>query len=257
MRVSVSRLKLFKACRKAFFFRYVENLIPVEKPEALTVGTNYHELIEQLYKIGKLQCDEDNFTKEHAMAKAYEKYIYPKLAYTVSEKWYEKGIGDDVFVGRLDGIADDNVIIEHKTTGHDIEEYEYDLQWDEQVLAYMFLTGSRKAIFTICRKPTIRLKKNETEEEFFNRMVEWYDTDTESKIRMIELVRSDEEVEAFVTQAKCLCKEISKDCVFYPNTTYCNHWGRRCEYASICLNYDPNAQYVEFIKGEQYEIPKD
>ena len=44
----------------------------------------------------------------------------------------------------------------------------------------MLLTGMRKVWYTVCRKPTIRQKKNETDEEFFGRMVAWYDEDTET-----------------------------------------------------------------------------
>ena len=142
-----------------------------------------------------------------------------------------------------------------------MEQYEYNLQWDEQILAYMLLTGKRKVWYTVCRKPTIRQKKDETEEEFFRRMVEWYDEDTENKIRLFEIARTDEEVNQFRLELIKMFNEIAfaeeqKNHIalaaspFYRNTCHCGMWGRRCEYSSVCLHYDPNQEYIEFMKGE-------
>ena len=115
----------------------------------------------------------------------------------------------------------------------------------------MLLTGERKVWYTVCRKPTIRQKQNESDEEFYNRMVEWYDTDTDSKIRLLEIERTDAEVEAFEHELKMMVYEMKYATSFYKNTCHCNMYGRRCEYSSVCLNYDPNQEYIEFVKGEQ------
>lgn len=252
MKVSISRVKLFKSCRRAYYFRYVEGLIPIQPAEALQTGTSYHELIEKLYATGEV---EEGFTKEHAMAVAYKKYIYPRFDIKAVEDWKSANIGEHELIGRLDGIALDGCIVEHKTTSSEItEEYEYMLQWDEQILAYMYMTGARKIYYTVCRKPTIRLKKNETEEEFFNRMIEWYEEDTDSKIRMLTITRTDEEVEEFARSLNTVC-DIMSDAEdhterLYRNPSYCNKWGRMCEYAGVCLNYDPNQEYIEYQKRE-------
>ena len=186
------------------------------------------------------------------MALAYQKYIYPKFHVVSAEKWmsYDLGNGDKL-VGIVDGIADDGHIVEHKSTGIDITEgYEYDLLWDEQILAYMLMTGKRRVWYTICRKPTIRLCKNETDEHFFERMKEWYDTDTESKIRLLDIERTDDEVEQFRDELMAMVNEMRHAGNFYRNTCHCNMWGRRCEYSSVCLHYDPAQEYIDFVKGE-------
>lgn len=233
--------------------KYVENLEPIQKAEALETGSNYHSLLEELNKTGTLDGE---MTKELAMAKAYEKYIYPHFKVVEAEKYVEYDLGDgDTLIGFVDGVTDNGYIVEHKTTGMDItEQYEYNLLWDEQILAYMLLTGMRKVWYTVCRKPTIRQKKNETDEEFFNRMVAWYDEDTDSKIRLLEIERTDEEVEAFrrdLEVIKATIQETVQDKNFYKNTCHCNMYGRRCEYSSICLNYNPNAEYIEFYRKEE------
>lgn len=253
MRLSISRIKAFKACRKLYELKYIERLEPVQKPESLELGTNYHALLEELNKTGSLP--ECNFSKEYAMAKAYEKYIYPKFHVNEAEKWIEYDLGSgDKLVGIVDAIADDGHIVEHKSYGSDItEQYEYNLLWDEQILAYMLMTGSRKVWYTICRKPTIRQGKNETEEEFYYRMLDWYDTDTDSKIRLLDIERTDDEVAQFEDELMAMVEEMRHAGHFYRNTCHCNAWGRRCEYSSVCLHYDPNQEYIEFTKGEEYE----
>lgn len=259
MKFSISSVKCFKACPRMYKLKYVEGLEPIKQAEALETGKTYHSKLEELYKNGCV--DVSDLSKESAMATAYQKYIYPEFKVRQAEEWVQyELIDDDILVGRVDGIAEDGSIVEHKTTGAEIgEEYEYNLQWDEQILAYMLMTGARKVWYTVCRKPTIRQKKNESEEEFFQRMVDWYDEDTESKIRLFEIYRTDEEVNQFEKDLKETAdvmsfafevKSLGRD-LYYRNTCQCNMWGRRCEYSSVCLNYDPIQEYVEFERKER------
>lgn len=52
MRLSISKIKLFKSCRRAYELKYVEGLTPVQIASALQTGLSYHEKIEELYKYG-------------------------------------------------------------------------------------------------------------------------------------------------------------------------------------------------------------
>lgn len=254
MRLSVSKAKLFKACRRKYELRYVYGMKPQTDAASLETGKSYHQKLEELYKTGDI--DVSDFSKESAMAMAYKKYIYPCFAVHKSEVWMSKNMDDEnVFVGIADGIADDGRLVEHKTTSSDISEggeYEYNLQWDEQTLAYAMLTGENEFYYTVCKKPTIRKKKDESEQEFFLRMCEWYDTDTENKIRYFLVKRTNKEVEEFKESLSKLFKEINTCDNYYKNTQHCNCWGRRCEYSQICLNYDPNQTYVGFEKEGEY-----
>ena len=258
MKCSISRLKLFKACRRAYYLKYIEGLEPVQKSEALEIGTNYHELIEGLYNIGSLPPAEDDWSKELAMAKAYEKYIYSQFKVKSVEEWAEGIVGKHILIGRVDGIAEDGSLVEHKTTSLNLDEYEFNLQWDEQMLAYMWLTDTTHIWYTMIRKPTIRQKKDESEEEFFQRMINWYNEDTDSKIRVVKLERTRDQIADCIKELWWIMDDIesldTQDISRWSkNTCYCNHWGRRCEYANICLNYDPNQEYVEFVRGEENE----
>lgn len=256
MRLSISRIKAFKSCRRLYELKYVERLEPAQKPEALELGSNYHKLLEALNNGEDIAGNEKyagDYSKELAMARAYERYIFPNFRVVEAEKWLEYDLGNgDKLVGIVDAIADDGHIVEHKSVGSEItEQYEYNLLWDEQILAYMLMTGKRKVWYTVCRKPTIRQKQNETDEAFFYRMLDWYDEDTESKIRLLEIERTDDEVAQFEDDLMQMADEMKHTGYFYRNTCHCNMWGRRCEYSSVCLHYDPAQEYIEFVKGEK------
>ena len=254
MRVSITSLRTFKACRREYELKYIEKVSPVATAPALIVGSSYHEKLETLYKTGEI--DTSDLSKESAMAVAYQKYIYPKFKVVSAETWFEKDVLSDVLVGKIDAITDDGQIVEHKTTSGEItEEYKFSLQWDEQILAYMFATGARKVWYTVCRKPTIRQKRGESDEEFFERMVSWYDEDTQSKIRLLEITRTDEDIANFeldlrrMIQELHYTKEVSGN--FYRNTANCNRFCRRCDYSPICLSYDPEQEYVGFVRRDE------
>ena len=263
MVVSYSKIKAFKSCRRAYDLRYNEGLVPVKPAEAIETGSNYHKLLESMYKGDFDPFMEDEYSKENAMANAYYRYIYPKFKVTETEKKLEYDLGSgDKLIGFADAVAEDGYLVEHKTTSSDITEaYEYQLQWDEQILAYMLMTGMRKVHYTVCRKPTIRQKQDESDEEFWHRMVEWYDTDTDSKIRLLEIYRTDDEVAEYEKALRSIVLEMNiaenqkkHSAVltdpYYKNTCQCNMYGRRCEYSSICLHYDPKENYMEFERRE-------
>lgn len=257
MNLSTSKVKCYKACRRLYFFKYIEELRAKEDADALKDGRNYHSLLEEMYSNnGEFEIDMTQ-PKVSAMAMAYKKYIYPKFKVTKVEEWFNVPLTKTLnLVGIYDGIAEDGNLVEHKTTSGDVdEEYIYHLNWDEQILNYMYASGKNIVYYTICKKPTIRQKTNETEEEFFWRCVKWYDEDTDKKIRVLQITRSEEEI---AEQRKNLvsigremaCNECKKDRerVFYRNPSYCNQYGRRCEFESICLDYNPKLEYVNFEK---------
>jgi len=256
MKISISKVRLFKCCRRAYELKYVEGLIPVETPEALETGRSYHEKIEELYKKGSF--DDSDYSKASAMAKAYEKNIYCKFPMRNVEEWFEYKLNSKhTLVGRVDGIAyayPNEVLVEHKTTSQDIESYEFDLVGDEQILCYMMAYGVRDMIYTIVKKPTIRQKKSEIDEEFYNRMLEWYETDTETKVKMIPIERSEKELSEYKDQLIKLCDEMERaeeTNTLYRNPAYCYHWNKLCEYAQICNTYDKNETYINFERKKE------
>lgn len=250
MQLSISSIRLFKACRRAYELQKVYGVEPVQKSDALETGSNYHEYIENLHKTGEVP---ELSTKETAMAIAYAKYIYPNMPKFEPEVKFEKPIGrGNVVIGRADGIVvDEKAIVEHKTTSLNLDEFENNLQWDEQLLTYFLATGARKAYYTVIKKPTIRQKKDESDYEFAQRCLDWYDEDTNEKIRQFTVSKTDEEVQEYKKYLSKIFSEIkraNRKGNYYRNTCHCNSWGIRCEYSPICLNYDPTQEYVGFKK---------
>lgn len=251
MTLSANSIKQFKACRRAYMLRKVYGVRAIDTSDALKTGLNYHGYIEQYAETGELPQIVD---KESAMVNAYVHYIHSQIPKYQPEVAFSKVVGKEkVIEGRMDGFISGSTpaIVEHKTTSLSTDEYVFNLQWDEQTKIYCLATGARIVYYTICRKPTIRQKQNETEEEFAQRCFEWYGEDTDSKLKMVKIEYSDAEIKAYKKELLQMFSDVRKtykDGHFYRNTCHCNAWGRKCEYAPICLNYDPEQEYVGFTK---------
>lgn len=251
MRLSNSGIQLFKSCRRKYELKYVEGLTPVQNAEVLERGKSYHEKVEAILSGQAWEFDNP---KTDAMALAFQKYILPQIGQVQAvEEWFHKPIiADHELVGRCDGRLADGRLIEHKTTSGDLDDaYIAGLQNDEQILTYMWAYGVNNILYTVCKTPTIRQKKEETEEEFRERCEYWFDIETQSKIGTIDVYRSPEEIEEFGEALKLMALEIAGTSNFYRVPSYCMKWNRPCEYMSICRNYDPQMEYVGFTKGER------
>ena len=251
MKLSNSGIQLFKSCRRAYELKYIEGVYPMTSPEVLQRGSSYHEKLEHVLKGEDFELDDP---KTDAMVMAFQKYVLPKVgAVKAVEEWFEKPVGNHTIIGRCDGVLSDGTILEHKTTSSALDEaYIAGLQNDEQILTYMWAYGVNNILYTVCRTPTIRLKQNETEEEFRERCLEWYAEDTEQKIGTINVYRSPEEIAEFEDSLKLMVDEIEKCHNYYRVPSFCMKWNRPCEYASICRNYDPQMEYVGFERRERY-----
>lgn len=251
-RLSASKLKTFKACRRKYELSYIEDLRPIQKEEALEIGSDYHSSIEKILKNEPLEFDliSANDAKIYAMSKAFEKYIKPNLPNIVeTETKFEFDIGNNNTInGIIDAICEDGTIVEHKSSGAALDEKYIDrLNWDDQVPIYMLATNTTKCLYTVCQKPTIRQKQNETLEEFAKRCEEWYETDTDKKVGTFVVVRTPLELEEKLEELKIMCNEIKTTKNFYRNSNCCSIMG--CPYSSICLNYDPSIEPIGFEKG--------
>lgn len=260
MRISSSKVKTYKACHKLYYFKYVEGLASENSAQTLVDGLNYHAGVEAINNGAEPKLDIENDPKTSAMIMAYKKHIAPQLSVTEAEVPFELKLTPNVtLVGRFDGVTGAGVVVEHKTTSSDIDdEYVYDLQWDEQVLNYMLASGKDLVIYTAIKKPTIRQKQNETATEFYERCLAWYDEDNEHKFGVMTVVREKSEIEAQRRQLISVAHEMSarearknKDMAFFRNPNYCGQYGRRCEFASICLDYNPQFLPCGFTKKEE------
>lgn len=252
MRLSNSGIQCFKSCRRKYELRYIEDVVPVQNAEVLERGRSYHEKVEMLLRGETFPLDDP---KTDAMALAFRKYILPQIGKVEAvEEWFNRELPDgNVLVGRCDGRLESGKLIEHKTTAGDLDEaYISGLQNDEQILTYMWAYGVNEILYTVCKTPTIRLKKDESEDDFRLRCLEWYETDTALKIGTINVYRSPEEIAEFGKELSLMSEEITNCHNFYRVPSHCMKWNRPCEYMSICRNYDPQMDYVGFERRERY-----
>lgn len=251
MEITTSQVKAFKTCRRLYELQYIELLRPKVESEALTTGSSYHRLVEGIL----LDKQEQENTIPGIMAEQFRSRILPLLPKIAKvEQQFRVKIGrDNVLMGKIDAIAEDGTPIEHKTTSDSVDEkYIHRLNWDDQVTNYLLALSLErkqivnKVIYTVIKKPTIRLKQTETPEEYLLRCREWYNDDTEHKVGTFTVTRSKDELAAKQAELIELCKEIKKCKCFYRNPSHCSIMG--CAYAPVCLTYTPEAGAVDFVK---------
>ncbi len=136
--------------------------------------------------------------------------------------------------------------MEHKTTSASInEDFEDKLKLDDQIAIYMIGLGANELIYTLCQKPTIKLRQNETEEDYLKRCSEWYD---ESKTAIFKIRKTTAELEDKKQELISIAKEIRTQKNWHKNPFNCKVLS--CLYDSICLGYSPE-NMTGFVKKEK------
>ena len=185
--LSASALKDFLACRRRFWFRYVENLVPLVRATPLSFGSAGHACMavvltsttpptkEQLTKIAMSE-----YTAEEIKTAGIDPLVAVEAVMAFDELsgwrgWNWKVKQTEVYFavsmgrgkklhGYLDGIAEtqDNqsLIVENKFLGSITESYMNHLLWDDQ--ASYYIVGARASGLDVCgilynmiQKPTI------------------------------------------------------------------------------------------------------
>ena len=182
------------------------------------------------------------------MAEAFEKYIDWEGWEAKPEEEFKVRLARGLYLkGKIDALTYDGIPVEHKTTGqYSLEKYIDHLAYDDQIAIYMLVTGSKRAIYTIMQKPTIRQSKNESEDEYLNRVSEWYSPE---HVKSVNVVRSAGELEAKRQEIIYIARQIRQTKMFWKNPNTCAI--TPCPYASICLNYEPEMQVIGFEKKER------
>lgn len=250
---SHSQIRTYKTCYKKYEFAYIHRLVPLEDAEALRTGSSYHAKVASILKNGTFERTND---KTDGMAIAFQRYILPSLPKTTEVESKTLGnVGKTPFIAYLDALGDDGIPIEHKTTSSDIDDiYRHNLMWDDQVTIYCILKGINKVRYTAIKKPTIRMKQNESEEEFAIRCATWYDEDTEHKVGTFIVTRTQAELDEAKRDLELICREMEDRKVFYRNPYACSGYVQ-CPYKSICLDYVPGIDLADFTirqkRGEE------
>ena len=181
------------------------------------------------------------------MAEAYKRFIFPELGKVVAaEEYWTMYVDGHGLCGIIDAVNDEGIPIEFKTTSAPVgaSDYLLKIEHDEQVKTYMIATGKNRMIYAVMQTPNIRQRANESNEDFEERCLEWYDY---SKVAVFDVVVEQEKLDKFKDELAKTMKEIEECDLFYCNPNNCTKWGNLCEYAQICeTEYDPSIEYVGF-----------
>lgn len=208
MTTTYSMWRLFRNCRKACQWRYIEELVPLEKEHSLTFGSLIHDCLELWHRDRELPSVLDHIDRAcpdrgrddrqlqdwhlaTAMMSAYSER-YPKEEFEVVdlEKKFEgkiinpaTGAPSRSFTlgGRIDGIVrigDQYFILEHKTAAFIDAGYLERLWTDFQIILYAWYAEQALGIkisgilYNILVKAKLKQSKGETEAEYEERKAE-------------------------------------------------------------------------------------
>ena len=242
--LTASMIASYKKCPRRYELEYIHELKPIEKSEALEIGSNYHSNVEHI-----LRHEEYNHEGlAGKMAEAFEKYIDYENWNALVEEEFDVRISRGVYIkGRLDALTFDGTPIEHKTTGqYSLEKYIDHLAYDDQITIYMLIAQSPRAIYTIIQKPTIRQGKTESEAEYLDRVSKWYSPE---HVKCVNVIRSAGELKEKREELIYIARQIRQTKMFWRNPNTCAITS--CPYSSICLNYEPDMQLMGYEKKER------
>lgn len=207
---TVSVHKLFDtSCSRYYFWRWIMNMIPNKFHPAFWFGSYVHAGIEQVGAGKKLSVVKKAMMKEDKktckknppsvelvqeikaqrkigllMIKTYREIVKEKmrgLKFGGAEVHFEKRLKQSpvIFEGTVDAwykSAKKIVLFEGKTASRPDNDYFKRLKFDKQINGYAIglhdILGQypRECYYTVFRKPQIRQRKNETPEDFFERL---------------------------------------------------------------------------------------
>jgi hypothetical protein len=233
MTTTYSMWNLFRNCRKAAHWRYILELVPLERDKHLSFGSLMHECLEVWHRFRDLAAslevidraclsraqDEEQRRVWHlatAMMRGYAaRYATEEFEVVELEKSFEGEIINPdtgatsrsfVLAGKVDGIVcigDEHFLLEHKTAAGIDAGYLDRLWTDFQITVYAYYVekalGIRVAgvLYNILVKARLQQGAGETEEEFAARRAELIaKSKTGKSTAKRRLPESDEEFQA-------------------------------------------------------------
>lgn len=255
MMFSHSRINTFKQCPKMFDYKYNKHLYKIEgDSDSLILGKAFHRGIE-LGDVGKLEQELDNnnaFLNENAetnkvivlaMVEAFfNKFPNHNEGDIQHEVEIKTTFGGHDFIMYADAIIEEPtgiVLREYKTASRIDSTYIDKLKFNDQISRYCLAIENKfgkpvkKIEYYVAKKPLLRLKKDETLEQFRKRLVEKIMDDEES-IQYFELDRTREQLDEELTDLVYDMDTINKTTHYTKNLSACSCYGN-CPYLELCM----------------------
>lgn len=269
MKFSHSRINCFKQCPKLFDYKYNKHLFKIDgDSDSLIMGSAFHRGIE-LGNINALEkeLDENNdFLSEGnetnkiivlAMVEAFfNKFPHHNEGDIQHEVKIETTFGNHPFIMFADAIIDepDGIVLrEYKTASRIDSTYIDKLQFNDQITRYCLAIEQeyhkpvKRIEYYVAKKPLLRLKQNETLEQFRNRLVEKITEDEES-IQYFELHRTREHLDEELSDLIYDMDTISKTTRYTKNLSACSCYGN-CPYLNLCMK-EKDAELLYEVREE-------
>ena len=249
---SHSRINCFKLCPKLYEYKYIEKLVPLgADTKALSMGKAFHTGIEHGSSDAALEFmekDEYFMSQESendkiiclAMVDAFLKK-FPEAKTWEHEKHLVGSMVDkDDFQLYLDGLEKDGDgywIIELKTASKIDETYVDKLDFNDQISRYYYMAKKEGLKihgikYYVVKKPLLRQKKNESVEQYRERLVERIME--EDSIFYTEIHRTPEQISECIEDTKYDIEVIKNTTRFTKNLCACSMYGTRCPYMDLC-----------------------
>lgn len=262
-------------CPFSEHLRYDEELTPIRRKEALSIGEAVHKgietwsidvalsLLDGIYPTSQEEADELEITRAtvEAMLAGYFEQFEPFEDHRPETEFelpllLKGGRKSRVhyLAGKIDDIVrtpDGDWIVEYKTAGKLDGAYFERLYVDDQITTYCY--AARRlgynpvgVIYRVIRKPTIRPKKGESIAQFTERLAEDYRSRPEFYFHERKLYRSQDDLNVFEAELRDKVLTFDRDKkagLNFRNTSHCSGYGG-CPYLPLCCGHSgANALY--------------
>jgi hypothetical protein len=281
--LTYSALQSFLTCPRKYFWRYIQEVEPVEKSDALLLGSAVHRYLEYFYS--QVPVDRETLLTEGLSPKTrgilngvinnygriysddfncYEVLSVERvLSGNIINPVTQRSSANFEFGGKLDTLVRLRVgmddiptgslaIMETKTAARVDDLFWSRISLDPQTALYTHYLqeelGEEIAgvIFNVIAKPFFRQRKDETEEEFGNRISEKM-ADPEMYHRRTIAVQdlNAEEVLSDLWNAKSFIHLARENSAYPKSSSACTLYNSTCDYMALCSSKDPDAVIKE------------
>jgi len=278
-----SASRTYSTCAKRYKYRYIEEIVPIEVPSFFNTGTNFHLYMKQIYnsQVADEAAVLDTFTdKEMAICICYgEEYRHDIFYKTFSSYKIlavemefdlplvnpDTGRESKTFRhgGKIDLVLDDGrdgiIIVDHKTAQNIGGDYIDRVQHNAQLYGYsvaaerVFGKKCTSLFMNVICKPTIRLKKNESEEDFYQRMLDWYGPDKFLRQQITIDKRFLHTVKRDLWERGQQIRFSDYHDYFPRNTNSCHLYNSVCPYFRLCILDMQHLKKTDFEKKRKHE----
>jgi len=262
---SNSSLSSYRDCNKLYYWQYIEQIKKDSVSSAISLGIAGHKLLESHYRgqlSGYKQSDSIEETKASALVEGYKSH-YKNDGWKVieSEKIFNMDLVNPStqrsakkvsLEGKVDLVVEINGqkwLVDHKFKGT-VQEREF---WQINSQADLYLNAYKECvgvIWDIIRTPSIRVKKDETESQYGQRLLKDVHERPEFYYHRFVMKRwADDIVESAqdVWMTHMMMQLSFKKNIWPRNPGRCHKYGT-CPFLNLCANKDLDPLENGYVK---------